>query len=393
MLATACPAKMTSAAKPAVRPVVLLILDGFGCRPDAPDNAITQRAHAELESPRRVVPAYVDRRVGARRRPAAGADGQLRSRASQHRRGSRRLPGLHAHRPGDRDGRIRAQSGADGRRRARQARTGQPSTCWGSLSPGGVHSHERQIAAMVELAAAGGAPRILVHAFLDGRDTPPKSAARLARLPWSAVCARTRRRAHRVDRRPLLRHGPRPALGARCDRPTTCSSTAARTFSAPDGAGRARRGLRARRDRRIRQGHGDRSMREGRPATMADGDVVVFMNFRADRAREITRALTDPRLRRLSAQARAAPRALTSASRATATSSRTCPSPSRRSRSPTASANTWRSWAWPSCASPRPRSTRTSPTSSMAASRPSIPARTASSCRRRRSRPTTSSPR
>ena len=47
----------------------------------------------------------------------------------------------------------------------------------GLLSPGGVHSHERQIAAMVELAAAGGAPRIHVHAFLDGRDTPPQSAA------------------------------------------------------------------------------------------------------------------------------------------------------------------------------------------------------------------------
>ena len=54
----------------------------------------------------------------------------------------------------------------------------------GLLSPGGVHSHERQIAAMVELAAAGGAPRILVHAFLDGRDTPPQERRRLARLPW-----------------------------------------------------------------------------------------------------------------------------------------------------------------------------------------------------------------
>src|SRR6185369_11903770 len=59
----------------------------------------------------------------------------------------------------------------------------------GLVSPGGVHSHERQIAAMIELAAAGGAPRIHVHAFLDGRDTPPQSAApSLAML--EAVCAR-----------------------------------------------------------------------------------------------------------------------------------------------------------------------------------------------------------
>ena len=68
----------------------------------------------------------------------------------------------------------------------------------------------------------------------------------------------------------------------------------------------------------------------GAPATMADGDVVVFMNFRADRARQMTRALTDPAF---SGFPRAACRssARTSASRPTATSSRTCPSPSPRS--------------------------------------------------------------
>ena len=47
----------------------------------------------------------------------------------------------------------------------------------GLLSDGGVHSHEHQIHAMVELAARRGAKNIYVHAFLDGRDTPPRSAA------------------------------------------------------------------------------------------------------------------------------------------------------------------------------------------------------------------------
>lgn len=47
----------------------------------------------------------------------------------------------------------------------------------GLLSPGGVHSHEDQLIAMVELAARRDAEHIYVHAFLDGRDTPPKSAA------------------------------------------------------------------------------------------------------------------------------------------------------------------------------------------------------------------------
>ena len=47
----------------------------------------------------------------------------------------------------------------------------------GLLSPGGVHSHERHIHAMARLAAQRGAQKIYVHAFLDGRDTPPQSAA------------------------------------------------------------------------------------------------------------------------------------------------------------------------------------------------------------------------
>ena len=46
----------------------------------------------------------------------------------------------------------------------------------GLLSPGGVHSHEAHIFAMLELAKRAGVARVAVHAFLDGRDTPPQSA-------------------------------------------------------------------------------------------------------------------------------------------------------------------------------------------------------------------------
>ena len=46
----------------------------------------------------------------------------------------------------------------------------------GLLSPGGVHSHENQIFAAARLAAKRGATRVYLHAFLDGRDTPPRSA-------------------------------------------------------------------------------------------------------------------------------------------------------------------------------------------------------------------------
>src|SRR5690606_17658792 len=54
-------------------------------------------------------------------------------------------------------------------------RSGGTAHVMGLLSPGGVHSHQDQIAALAELLAKAGIP-VAVHAFLDGRDTPPRSA-------------------------------------------------------------------------------------------------------------------------------------------------------------------------------------------------------------------------
>jgi 2,3-bisphosphoglycerate-independent phosphoglycerate mutase len=159
----------------------------------------------------------------------------------------------------------------------------------GLLSPGGVHSHERQIAAMVDLA--GGRVPVRVHAFLDGRDTPPRSAA--ASLSFmDAVCAR------HANARIASLCGRYYAM----DRDQRWDRTAAAyalivdgdaAFAAPD----ARSGLEA----AYARGESDEFVKPtalvgagGAPVRMADGDVVVFMNFRADRARQMTRALTDP---------------------------------------------------------------------------------------------------
>ena len=160
----------------------------------------------------------------------------------------------------------------------------------GLVSPGGVHSHERQIAAMVDLAAVGGAPRICVHAFLDGRDTPPKSAG--ASLDFlQAVCARH----------------PGASIASiigryyAMDRDRRWERVAAAYDLLVDGramytAPTAADGLVAAYER----GESDEFVRAttivesgGHPATISNGDVIVFMNFRADRARQLTRALTD----------------------------------------------------------------------------------------------------
>src|SRR4051794_39759713 len=58
----------------------------------------------------------------------------------------------------------------------------------GLLSPGGVHSHESQIHSMLDMAARGGVRNLYVHAFLDGRDTPPRSA-RASLEALDAKCA------------------------------------------------------------------------------------------------------------------------------------------------------------------------------------------------------------
>ena len=163
--------------------------------------------------------------------------------------------------------------------------------CSGFYRPGGVHSHERQIAAMVDLAANGGAPSVCVHAFLDGRDTPPRSArASLDRM--AAVCASY----------------PNARVASVCgryyamDRDKRWERVAPAYAMLVDGEAKhvATSGGDAL-EAAYARGESDEFVAptavkdaEGNVARMNDGDVVVFMNFRADRAREITRALTDP---------------------------------------------------------------------------------------------------
>ncbi|APE32526.1 phosphoglycerate mutase (2,3-diphosphoglycerate-independent) [Halomonas aestuarii] len=169
---------------------------------------------------------------------------------------------------------------------------GQAVHLLGLLSPGGVHSHEEHILAMAEMAARRGARRILVHAFLDGRDTAPKSAmaslertnARLAELvgPENGFVASIIGRYFAMDR------------DNRWDR----VEKAYRLITEAEGeftAQSAEQGL----EQAYARGETDEfvtatSIRpDGAPVAMADGDAGIFMNFRADRARELTRAFVE----------------------------------------------------------------------------------------------------
>ncbi|SDK64086.1 2,3-bisphosphoglycerate-independent phosphoglycerate mutase [Microbulbifer yueqingensis] len=156
----------------------------------------------------------------------------------------------------------------------------------GLLSEGGVHSHEDHIVAMVTLAAQRGARRIYLHAFLDGRDTPPRSAepsiARLVQVCDSVGNARIASLAGRyfaMDR------------DQRWDRTQSVYdllTLGEAGHSAPD----ALAGLAAAYER----GENDEFVSPtlvGEAAPIADGDALVFMNFRPDRARQLTRAFTE----------------------------------------------------------------------------------------------------
>jgi len=160
----------------------------------------------------------------------------------------------------------------------------------GLLSAGGVHSHEDHILAMVELAAARGAEKIYLHAFLDGRDTPPRSAEsslkrfeeKFAELGKGRVATIIGRyyamdRDNRWDRVEQAYDLMTQAKGEYQADTAVAALQAAYARDENDEFVKATV-IRA-------AGQAD--------SAMQDGDALIFMNFRADRAREITRAFVN----------------------------------------------------------------------------------------------------
>lgn len=156
----------------------------------------------------------------------------------------------------------------------------------GLLSQGGVHSHEDQIEAMCELALKRGAT-VYLHAFLDGRDTPPRSAepslkrfdALFAQYPNQGRIATMIGRYFAMDR------DNRWDRVEQAYRLLTEGEALRVVDSAMDGLNQAYAADES--DEFVK------ATRIGELATINDGDSIVFMNFRADRARELTRAFVE----------------------------------------------------------------------------------------------------
>ena len=160
----------------------------------------------------------------------------------------------------------------------------------GLLSQGGVHSHDDHIIAAVELAAQRGAKKVFVHAFLDGRDTPPRSAeapikkteAKLAELGVGRIASVIGRfyaldRDNRWDR---IQAAYDLMTQGKAEYDAISAEAALAAAYARDENDEFVKAT-------IIVGEDEEA------ATIEDGDAVLFMNFRPDRSRQITRAFVE----------------------------------------------------------------------------------------------------
>jgi len=162
----------------------------------------------------------------------------------------------------------------------------------GLLSDGGVHSHIDHILAMFDLARAQGLSQVFFHAFLDGRDTPPSSAlAYISRLEQHLAKIGIGRIASVSGRYYAMDRDKRWERVQKTYEALTAGE-GIRKFSAEEAV----------KDSYEHQRTDEFVLptvildpRTNAPlGTMRDGDVAIFCNFRSDRARELTRTLTDP---------------------------------------------------------------------------------------------------
>ena len=156
----------------------------------------------------------------------------------------------------------------------------------GLLSDGGVHSHQDHLVAMAELAAQRGAEKIYLHAFLDGRDTPPRSAQKSLELMDATFTRLGKGRTASIIGRYFAMD--RDNRWDRVSQAYNLIVDGESQFQAASSVA----GLQAAYER----DENDEFVKAtsiGERVKVEDGDAVVFMNFRADRARELTRVFVE----------------------------------------------------------------------------------------------------
>ncbi|MCW5581486.1 MAG: 2,3-bisphosphoglycerate-independent phosphoglycerate mutase [Luteimonas sp.] len=266
------------------KPVVLLILDGWGHRDDPRDNAI---ALGNVPVWRRLLAGHPTTLIHTEGRFVGLPDGQMGNSEVGHMNiGAGRIVYQDLTRidAAIEDGSFFANDELNAACDAVLA-SGGVLHVMGLLSPGGVHSHEAHVFAMLDLAARRAVPKVAVHAFLDGRDMPPRSAEPSLRA-LQAKCdelgnariASVSGRYYAMDRDKRwerVRRAWDAIVEAKGEAPDALSALQAAY-------------ARGENDEFV-----DPTAIVG-AQPMADGDAIVFMNFRADRARQLSTAFVSP---------------------------------------------------------------------------------------------------
>ncbi len=266
------------------RPVVLCILDGWGHRDDPTDNAIAQADTPNWDRFMATAPLAFLQTSG---REVGLPDGQMGNSEVGHmnlgagRVVMQQLPRIDAEIASG----ALAQNPQLGDLIDKLKETGGVCHLMGLVSPGGVHSHQDHMVALAQAVSAGGVP-VALHAFLDGRDTPPKSARGYVKKLLQDIeglsdvdIATVSGRYYAMDR------------DNRWDR-------VGRAFEAiTAGRGEPANSALDAVDQAYAEDQSDEFVSPrvlGDYAGMADGDGILMANFRSDRAREILAALVDP---------------------------------------------------------------------------------------------------
>ena len=276
------PDVLASSTRP--RPIVLVVLDGFGIGRRASEDAI---AAADMPVWRGLIARWPHAILGASEEAVGLPPGQMGNSEVGHLNlGAGRpvlqdLPRIDAaigdgsffERPAFIDACQRAVSGG-GRLHVISL-----------IGPGGVHANDRHLVALCELAKRNGVSQVLIHALLDGRDTPPRSAIEFV--------------ADLEERLALVHDGARIAsIGGRyfaMDRDRRWDRTERGYDAIVHGEGLRAPGAREAIEAAYGRGENDEFVQptiiDGIDGIVRDSEPIIHGNFRADRARQLTHAL------------------------------------------------------------------------------------------------------
>ncbi len=271
-----------------IEPVVLVILDGFGINPSKEGNAVLNASKPNLDA---MLRDYPNSRLSMSGLDVGLPAGQMGNSEVGHMiLGAGRIVFQDLtliHKDIDEGNFYHNKVLLEALRKTKAGRA-IGSISWGLLGDGGVHSHQRHMEAILEMAQREKVGQIYLHLFLDGRDTPPNSAEQFM-----------------LDLNEKLKAFPNVKIATvsgryyAMDRDKRWDRVEKAYLCLTEGIGnKAASALEA-----IRDSYKEKITDEFVLPTVIDGvvpeglirdgDGVIFFNFRADRARELTRALTE----------------------------------------------------------------------------------------------------